>query len=111
MGADYPLVIVDAVIDIASPILDCSAITPARTFLLEGGPKVHQLLAILIDLGLELMKLLKLGLPRTHRSRHCGLHSWGSRGPCLLKRSMNALPYRGSIPQGNLLNLYVKAFT
>jgi hypothetical protein len=99
------------VIDVVSPMPGCSTITPARVLLLEGGPEVHQLLAVLIDLGLELVELLKLGPPRPLGGRHCGPLSWGPCGQHLLKRSANALPYGGGIPQGYLLDLHVEAFT
>jgi hypothetical protein len=72
---------------------------------------VHQLLVILVDLGLELTELLELGPSRPHGGRHRGLLSCGSRGECLLKRSVNALPYGGGVPWGNLLYLQMKAFT
>jgi hypothetical protein len=92
MGADCPLVVVNAVIDVASPVPGCSVITPAKMPLLEGGPEVHQLLVVLIDLGLELMELLELGPLRPHRGGHCGPLSWGPCGQCSLKRSANTLP-------------------
>jgi hypothetical protein len=106
-----PLVVVDAAIDIASPTLGYSTITPTRALLLEGGPEVHQLLVVLVDLGLELVKLLKLGPPRPLGGRHHGLPLRGPRGPHLLIRSMNTLPYGGGISWGYLLDLHVKAFT
>jgi hypothetical protein len=55
-----PLIIVDASIDIAG----YSVVSLARVLLLEGGPEVHQLLAVLVDLSLEFAKLLELGPPR-----------------------------------------------
>jgi hypothetical protein len=106
-----PLVVVDMAIDIASPAPGCSAITPARVLLLKGGSEVHQLLVILINLGLELAELLELGPPRPLGGRHHGPLSWGPRGQHLLKWSVNALPYGGGIPRGYLLDLHVEAFT
>jgi hypothetical protein len=70
-----PLVVIDAVIDVASLAPSCFAVTPTRALLLEGGPEVHQLLAVLVDLGLELAGLLELGPPRPLGGRHCGLLS------------------------------------
>jgi hypothetical protein len=111
LRVDRPHIIVDVAIDVASPALGCSAVTPARALLLEGGPKVHQLLEVLIDLGLELIELLKLGSLRPLRGRHHGPLSWGPRGQHLLKRSATALSYEGGIPRGYLLDLHVEAFT
>jgi hypothetical protein len=99
------------VIDVTSPTSGCSAVTPARALLLEGGPEVHQLLAVLINLGLELMELLELGSPRPLGGRHHVPLSWGPHGQHLLKRSVNALPYGGGVPRGYLLDLHVEAFT
>jgi hypothetical protein len=111
MGADCPLVIVNAVIDITSPVPGYSAITPARTPLLKGGPEGHQLLAVLVNLGLKLTELFKLGPLRPHGGEHCGPLSLGPRGQSSLKWSVDALSYGGGVPMGNLVNLYVKAFT
>jgi hypothetical protein len=79
--------------------------------LFKGGSEVHQLLAVLVNLGLELMELFKLGSVRPHGGGHRGPLLWGPYGQSLLKQSANALSYGGGIPRGNLLNLYVKAFT
>jgi hypothetical protein len=83
MGADRPpppVIVVDAVINIASPVPGCSAINPARVLLLEGGPKVHQLLEVLVDLGLELTELLELSPSRPLGGRHRGPLPWGPVG-------------------------------
>jgi hypothetical protein len=79
-GLIAPLVVVDAVINIVSLVLGCSAINPARVLLLEGGPKLHQLLAVLIDLGLELAELLELSPSRPLGGRHRGPLPWGPMG-------------------------------
>jgi hypothetical protein len=79
-GLIAPLVVVDAAINVASPVPGCSAITLARMFLLEGGPEVHQLLAVLVDLGLELKELLELSPPRPHGGGHRGPLLWGPHG-------------------------------
>jgi hypothetical protein len=50
-GLIAPLIILDAAIDVTTPALGCSAVTLARALLLEGGLEVHQLLAVLVDLG------------------------------------------------------------
>jgi hypothetical protein len=80
VGIDHPLVIVNAAINVASPAPGCSAITPARALLLEGGPEMHQLLAVLVDLGLKFVELLELSPSRLLRGRHRGPPSWGPRG-------------------------------
>jgi DNA-binding phage protein len=67
-----PLVVVDAPIDIASLTPGCSAVTLARALLLKGGPEVHHLLAVLVDLGLEFTELLELYWPRPLGGRHRG---------------------------------------
>jgi DNA-binding phage protein len=54
-----PLIVVDAAIDVTSPAPGCSVVTLARALLLEGGPEVHCLLVVLVDLGLELTELLE----------------------------------------------------
>jgi hypothetical protein len=82
-----PLVVVGAVIDIASPASGYSTVTPARALLLEGGPEVHQLLAVLIDLGLELVELLKLDPPRPLGGRHHG----PLKGPNMARVGVNSL--------------------
>jgi hypothetical protein len=92
------LIVIDVTIDITSPTPGCSAVTLARALLLEGGPKVHQLLVVLIDLDLELTGLLELGSLRPLGGRHRGPLSWGPGGQHLLKQSANVLPYGGGIP-------------
>jgi hypothetical protein len=98
-------------IDVASPAPGCSAVTPARALLLEGGPEVHQLLAVLISLGFDPAELLELGLPRPLGGRHRGPPPRGPRGQHLLMRSVSALSYGGRVPRGYLLDLHVEAFT
>jgi hypothetical protein len=80
VGVDRPLVIVDAMIDVASPAPGCSTVTPARALLLGGGPEVHQLLVVLVDLGLELVELLELDPSRALRGGHRSPLSWGPHG-------------------------------
>jgi hypothetical protein len=79
-GLIGPFVVVDAAIDVASPVSGCSTVTPDRVLLVEGGTEVHQLLVVLVDLGLELVELLEFGLLRPHGSRHRGPLSRGPRG-------------------------------
>jgi hypothetical protein len=105
-----PLVIVDATIDIASPALGYSTVSPTKALLLEGGPEVHQLLAVLIDLGLEFAELLELGPPRPLGGGQRGPPLRGPRGQHLLTRSVNALSYGGGVPRVYLLDLYMKVF-
>jgi hypothetical protein len=66
---------------------------------------------VLVGLGFKLTELLELGPLRPLGGRHRGPLSWGPHGQHLLKRSANALPYRGGVPRGYLLDLYVEAFT
>jgi hypothetical protein len=40
-GLIIPFVVVDVVINVVSPAPGCSAITPARALLIEGGPEVY----------------------------------------------------------------------
>jgi hypothetical protein len=72
LGLIVLFIVVDAVINITSPTPCCSAVTLARALLIEGGPKVYLLLAVLIDLSLEFTELLELGPPRPLGGRHRG---------------------------------------
>ena len=57
-GLLAPYIVVDVVVDVASPPLGCSAITVTSLLLLEGGSELLQEESILIDLGLKLTELL-----------------------------------------------------
>jgi hypothetical protein len=58
VGVVRPLVVNNATIDVVSLVPVCSTITLAKALLLEGGPEVHQPLAVLVDHGLKLAELL-----------------------------------------------------
>ena len=53
-----PFVVVDAVVNVVSPLLGYSAITVTPLLLLEGVSELLQKESVLLDLGLELMELL-----------------------------------------------------
>ena len=53
-----PFVVVDAVVDIASPPPGCSAITTTLLLLLESVSELLQEESVLFDLGLKLTELL-----------------------------------------------------
>ena len=53
-----PFVVVDAVVDVASPPLGSSAVTATLLLLLESVSELLQKESILLDLGLKLMELL-----------------------------------------------------
>ena len=53
-----PFVVVDAVVDVASPPPGYSAITATPLLLLEGVSELLQKESVLLDLGLELTELL-----------------------------------------------------
>ena len=53
-----PFIVVDAVVDVASPALGCSAITVTPLLSLESVSELLQKELILLDLGLELSELL-----------------------------------------------------
>ena len=53
-----PFIVVDAVVDVASPPPGSSAVTVALLLLLESVSKLLQKESILLDLGLKLTELL-----------------------------------------------------
>jgi hypothetical protein len=53
-----PFIVVDAVVDVASPPPGCSAITVTLLLLLESASELLQRESVLIDLGLKLTELL-----------------------------------------------------
>jgi len=53
-----PYVVVDAVVDVASPLPGYSAITATSLLLLESVSELLQKESVLFNLGLKLMKLL-----------------------------------------------------
>ena len=53
-----PFVVVDAVVDVASPPLGCSALTATPLLSLESVSELLQKESVLFNLGLKLMKLL-----------------------------------------------------
>ena len=57
-GLLVPFVVVDAAVDIASPLLGCSTITATLLLLLESVSELLQKESILFDLGLKLTELL-----------------------------------------------------
>ena len=57
-GLLAPFVVVDAVVDIASPPPGCSAIAATPLLLLESVSELLQKESVLFDLGLKLMELL-----------------------------------------------------
>ena len=57
-GLIVPFVIVDATVDIASPLLGCSAIIATPLLLLESVLELLQNESVLFDLGLKLTELL-----------------------------------------------------
>jgi hypothetical protein len=70
LGLITPFVVLDAAVDVTSPVPGCSTIPAARTPLFKGGPEVYQLSAILVDLGFEFAEFFKLGLVSPHGSGH-----------------------------------------
>jgi len=59
-GLIVPFVVVDAVVDIASPPPDCSAITMTPLLSLENVSELLQKESVLFDLGLKLTELLQV---------------------------------------------------
>ena len=57
-GLLVPFVVVDAVVDIASPPPGCSSFTVTPLLLLESVSKLLQKESVLFDLGLKLTELL-----------------------------------------------------
>ena len=55
-----PFVVVDAVVDVASPPSGSSAVTSALLFLLKSVSELLQKELILLDLGLKLAELLQV---------------------------------------------------
>ena len=55
-----PFVVVDAVVDVASPPPGCSAITVTPLLLLESVLELLQKESVLFDLGLKLTELLQV---------------------------------------------------
>ena len=55
-----PFVVVDAVVDIASPPSGCSAIIATPLLLLESVSELLQKESVLFDLGLKLTELLQV---------------------------------------------------
>ena len=60
MGWLSPLVVVDAVMDVAGPPSGSSALTAPSLLLLESVPKLLQKESVLFDLGLKLVELLQV---------------------------------------------------
>jgi len=58
MGLLAPFVVVDAVVDVASPPSGCSAITATSLLLLKSVSELLQKESVLFDLGLKLTELL-----------------------------------------------------
>ena len=57
-GLPAPFVVVDAVVDVASPPPGCSAITATPLLLLKSVLELLQKESVLFDLGLKLTELL-----------------------------------------------------
>jgi len=55
-----PFIVVDAVVDIVSPLPGCSAITVTLLLLLESVSELLQMELFLFDLGLKLTELLQV---------------------------------------------------
>ena len=55
-----PFVVVDVVVDVASPPLVCSAITVTPLLSLEGVSELLQKESVLFDLGLKLTEQLQV---------------------------------------------------
>ena len=55
-----PFIVADAVVDIASPPLGCSAITATLLLSLESVSELLQKESVLFDLGLKLTELLQV---------------------------------------------------
>jgi hypothetical protein len=97
-------------IDITSFVSGYSAVTSARALLLEGSPEVHQLLAVLVDLSLEFVELLKLGPLRPLGGKHRGPPPMGAPWATPVDTECERPVLRGWHPRGYLLDLHVKAF-
>jgi hypothetical protein len=104
------LVLVDATLDVASSQSGYPTVAAARLLSLEGGLQLLQLLAVLFELGLEVLELLELCSLVPLGGRHCSLISRVLSEQSLLGWSVITSPHGGVTPLC-YLDLDVKAFT